>query len=192
MSGEMRLAVENDARQIQAIYAPVVRETAISFELEVPAVDEIAGRIRSTAELNLPWLVLENDGEVLGYAYASTFRSRAAYRWSAEVSVYVHANARRSQVGRKLYSALLRILACQGYHNAYAGTALPNPGSVRLHEVTGFSRIGIYHAVGFKFGAWHDVLWWERSLRDPGVDPAPLLTLSEASTRPQWRAALST
>ncbi len=187
----MRLAEQDDARQIQAIYAPVVRETAISFELEMPAVDEIARRIRSTAELSLPWLVLEKTGDVLGYAYASPFRARAAYRWSVEVSVYVHADARRAQVGRKLYLALLRILACQGYHNAYAGTALPNPGSVRLHEVTGFSRIGIYHAVGYKFGAWHDVLWWERSLRDPGVDPAPLMTLAEASTRPEWRAAIS-
>lgn len=189
MTGTIRLAEQDDARQIQSIYAPIVRDTAISFELEVPVVDEIARRIRSTAELNLPWLVLENDGEVLGYAYASTFRARAAYRWSVEVSVYVHAHARRAQVGRKLYRALLRILACQGYHNAYAGTALPNPGSVRLHEVAGFSRIGIYHAVGYKFGAWHDVLWWERALRTAPNQPAALLTLAEAQARPGWEDA---
>ena len=129
-------------------------------------------------------MVYEGAGDVLGYAYASPFRARPAYRWSVEVSVYVHEDARGAQVGRKLYNALLRILACQGYHNAFAGTALPNPSSVRLHEVTGFSRIGIYHAVGYKFGAWHDVLWWERALLTAPNEPAAIITLAEAQARP--------
>src|SRR5690606_40040690 len=133
MAPVIRLATEQDAAQIQAIYASIVRETAISFEFDPPTVEEMRQRIRKTFE-RLPWLVYEDRGAILGYVYASPHRERAAYQWSVDVSVYVRADARRSGVGRALYTSLFRLLALQGYYNAYAGISLPNPASVSLHE----------------------------------------------------------
>lgn len=128
--------------------------------------DEIARRIGGTLERGLPWLVLEQDGRVLGYAYASPWRPRAAYRWSVEVSVYVDAAGQRSGIGRAVYRSLFAVLALQGYCNAYAGATLPNDGSVRLHEALGFTTIGVCPRIGFKHGAWHDTIWWAKRLRD--------------------------
>ncbi|MGH7445077.1 MAG: GNAT family N-acetyltransferase [Longimicrobiales bacterium] len=145
----IRLAGAADAAQIHAIYAPVVRDTVVSFELEPPGVDVIAARVRATLDAGFPWLVAEGAGRILGYAYASRHRERAAYDWSTDVSVYVHEDARRRGVGRALYTSLFAVLTLQGYHNAYAGATLPNPASVALHEAVGFREIGIYWSVGY-------------------------------------------
>jgi phosphinothricin acetyltransferase len=160
----IRLATEHDAKQIHAIYAPIVRDTIISFELEIPAVDEMKQRICATLE-QYPWLVCDNDSEVMGYAYASAHRSRKAYQWSVDVSAYTHEIYRRQGVGRALYTALFEILRHQGYFNAYAGIALPNAGSIGLHEAMGFQPVGVYKSVGYKFGGWHDVSWHQLTLQ---------------------------
>jgi L-amino acid N-acyltransferase YncA len=161
----LRMAHAGDAEQILAIYAPVVRETAISFELEPPGIEEMRARITQILP-QYPWLVCMRDGDLLGYAYASAHRTRAAYQWAVDTTVYIDARFRRMGVGRALYTALLGVLPLQGYYNAYAGIALPNPGSVGLHEAMGFEAIGIYRQVGFKLGAWHDVGWWGRALQE--------------------------
>ncbi len=172
----IRMAKPADAAQIQAIYAPLVRETAISFELEPPDVEEMRGRIaKITAQY--PWLVCADGGEVMGYAYAGQHRERAAYQWAVDVTVYVRSDLRRKGVGRALYTALLGVLPLQGYYNAYAGIALPNPGSVGLHEALGFKPVGVYRQVGFKLGKWHDVGWWGLELQEhaaPTGAPAPV------------------
>jgi phosphinothricin acetyltransferase len=122
----IRLATPHDAAGIQAIYAPVVRETAISFEWDPPSVEDMRQRLGNTLE-GMPWLVCEHRGEILGYAYASPHRVRAAYQWSVDVSVYIHAQARRSGVGRGLYRSLFALLTLQGFYHAYAGIMPPNP-----------------------------------------------------------------
>lgn len=187
---QIRLAGEQDAAQIQAIYAPVVRDTVISFEMEIPTVGEMQERITSTL-VHFPWLVCTQQETVLGYAYASQHRSRAAYQWSVDVSVYIHAQARRMGVGHGLYESLFMILALQGFFNAYAGIALPNPGSVGLHEAVGFLPVGVYHHVGYKFGAWHDVGWWHLALRPATTPPEPPLNLDAVCRSPEFETALA-
>jgi phosphinothricin acetyltransferase len=185
----IRLATEADAGQVQAIYAPVVRDTATSFEEEAPTVGEVRERILRTTE-RLPWLVCVGGETILGYAYAVPHRTRAAYRWSVEESVYVHESARRAGVGRALLTSLLGALKVQGFYNVLAGITLPNPASVGLHEEAGFIPLGVYRKVGYKFGAWHDVLWLHRALREHVPDPAPPLSLAEAMSSPEWATAL--
>lgn len=178
----IRVATRADAHALLAIYGPIVRDTAISFELEVPAEDEFARRIAEVLP-ERPWLVALESGEVIGYAYAGAFRSRPAYRWSVEVSVYVAEPARGQGVGGALYGALLRILRSQGYVSAYAGITLPNPGSVRLHERLGFRAVGVFHRAGFKLGAWRDVGWWECALATPSGElagPRPFADLDRS------------
>ena len=159
-----------DAGQILAIYRPFVTETAVSFEFEPPDEGEMARRIGEITE-KYPWLVWEEEGRLLGYAYASSHRSRAAYQWSVEVSVYVHADARRGGIARRLYSELFERLREQGYYNAFAGITLPNDASVGFHEAVGFTPIGVYPQIGYKFGRWHDVGWWGLRLREDSDEP---------------------
>ena len=167
----VRLATSDDAPGVHAIYAPVVRDTSISFEAEPPTVAEVALRIGVTAP-RFPWLVADDDGVVAGYAYAGPHRDRTAYQWSAEVSVYVAPSHQRRGLGRTLYDALFDVLRAQGFATALAGITLPNVPSVALHEALGFRRIATYPAVGFKNGAWHDTAWWTLRLGD-GTAPEP-------------------
>lgn len=152
-----------DAPAVQAIYAPYVTSTTISFEEVPPDIAETERRIAAIL-LKYPYLVAEVDGQIVGYAYASEHRTRAAYRTSVDVTVYVAPGAQRSGVARCLYSRLLPAAAGLGYHAAFAGIALPNDASVGLHEAMGFKPVGIYREVGRKFDAWHDVGWWQRLL----------------------------
>jgi L-amino acid N-acyltransferase YncA len=191
MTAVIRLATADDAPGVQAIYAPIVRETAISFELEPPTVAEMQQRIVKTLE-HWPWLVCEPRGNILGYVYASQHRTRAAYQWSVDVSVYVHPNARRLGVGQALYRSLFALLALQGFYNAYAGITLPNPASVGLHESLEFHSVGVYRAVGYKLGAWHDVGWWQLTLRERAMSPEPPTDLDTVRASPAWSAALAT
>jgi len=171
MQKRIRSAEPQDARAIRDIYAPFVAENATSFEVTVPDVSEMERRINDS-RAQYPWLVFEGDANVLGYAYASSHRQRKAYQWCADVSVYVHAEARNCGVGKALYNALFEMLRRQGYINAYAGITLPNPASVRLHESLGFVQVGIYSRVGFKLGKWHDVSWFHLRLQE-AVTPIP-------------------
>jgi phosphinothricin acetyltransferase len=152
-----------DAAAVQTIYAPIVEHTAISFEEVAPSTKEMAQRIASIAASHA-FLVAEDDGGVVGYAYGSPHRARPAYRHSAEVTVYVAEQARRSGVATALYAGLLPVLKKKGFHAAFAGVALPNPGRLALHQAAGFLPVGVFEQVGFKFGRWHDVSWWQRIL----------------------------
>ena len=160
-----------DAAACLEIYAPYVRETCVSFEEVVPTVDEFRARIAATT-LSHPWLVLEDAGRVVGYAYASTHRTRAAYRWAADVTVYIAVSHHRLGVGRRLYVELFEKLRRQGFRILCAGIALPNEASVGLHQAMGFEPVGVYKRIGWKLGAWHDVAWFEMELV-PAGDSAP-------------------
>jgi len=161
----LRSATPDDAAALLAIYAPIVESTTISFETEPPTLEEFTARIQK-AVAKWAWLVAEQDGQCVGYAYGSMHRERAAYRYSVEVSAYVAESARRRGIGALLYHELFAALAARGYCNALAGIALPNAASVALHESVGFTAIGVFRNIGWKFGAWHDVAWFERQLRD--------------------------
>jgi L-amino acid N-acyltransferase YncA len=157
---KIRPARDDDAAAIRSIYEPVVRDTPISFEEKAPDTDEIVRRLRDS----IAWLVCDVDGIVAGYAYAGPFHPRAAYRWSAEVSLYVAPDHHRKGAGRRLLAALLDELRRQGFANALAGIALPNDPSVKLFESFGFRRVGLYERIGFKLDRWHDVGWWQLRL----------------------------
>ena len=169
--GKIRVAAEQDAQAVAAIYAPIVRDSTISFEVEPPTSEEMAKRIARTLETH-PWLVAERDGQVIGYAYAGRHRDRAAYRWSVDVTAYVGEGARRMGAGRALYDRLIVILKKQGFHSAYAGIALPNDASVGLHQAVGFKPLGVHKNVGFKHDAWRDVGWWQLELSNKSGTPA--------------------
>ncbi|MEO6349538.1 MAG: arsinothricin resistance N-acetyltransferase ArsN1 family B [Candidatus Limnocylindrales bacterium] len=170
-----------DGARIAEIYRPYVEETLVSFEDVAPTASEIAERLRTTLEWT-PWLVAEETGSVVGYAYASRHRERPGYRWSVDISVYIDPQWQRRGMGRALYTELLPILKRQGFVNVYAGIATPNPGSVRLHESIGMTLIGVYERVGFKFGEWPDVAWYGMRLREPAstpVEPTPFAALDD-------------
>lgn len=179
----IRFAKPADAGPCQAIYTPIVRDTTLSYETEPPSVEEMRRRIESTLP-QLPWLVDERGGTVAGFAYAAPFRTRAAYRWTVEVSVYIHEAGRRQGVGRGLYTTLLDMLRRQGYRTALAIISLPNPPSVALHEGLGFTPVGVFHNAGFKFGAWRDSGWWEFSLGAIDGAPAPPRPATEVPIDP--------
>ncbi len=147
-------------QSIHAIYIPFVVNTPVSFELVPPTEQEMRQRIEQTLQTH-PWLVCEEQGEILGYAYASQHRTRQAYQWSVDVSAYVHEQWHGKGIGKALYTSLFALLRLQGFYNVYAGIALPNPASVALHEAMGMSQVGIYPQVGYKLGEWHDVGWWQ-------------------------------
>ena len=169
-------ALPRDADAVAAIYRPAVESSTATFEEVAPDEVEMARRIRAVLP-RTPWLVAELNGVVVGYAYAAIHRERPGYRWSVDVSVYVAASHQGAGIGRALYGELIPLLRRQGFVNAYAGVALPNPASVALHEAVGMRRIGVYERVGFKFGAWHDVAWFGMRLADPAgppPEPAPV------------------
>ncbi|TFV67026.1 UNVERIFIED_ORG: N-acetyltransferase family protein [Bacillus sp. AZ43] len=159
----VRDAAPADAARCAEIYAPYVRDSAISFETEPPPAEEMAGRI-AAAQRDHAWLVLEDAGTVSGYAYGGPFMARAAYRWSATVSVYLAGDRRGSGGGRALYTALFDRLAARGIRTVMAGVALPNPASEGLHRSLGFTPVGTYRRVGWKLGRWHDVAWYQKDL----------------------------
>jgi L-amino acid N-acyltransferase YncA len=165
----VRDASERDAAACAAVYAPYVTDTAVTFESDPPSAADMAARI-AAAQPNHAWLVLEDGGRVVGYAYGGRFEPRAAYRWACEVSVYVEMGRRRTGSGRMLYEALLRRLAERGFRVAVAGMTLPNDASVGLQRAMGFEPVGTYRRIGFKHGRWHDVAWTQRTLGD-GEDP---------------------
>jgi phosphinothricin acetyltransferase len=178
MPPRVRRATAADAVGCADIYRPYVLDTAITFETEVPTVEEMANRIVESLAMH-EWLVLEVDGNITGYAYAHRFNSRAAYQWSVETSVYLAQDVRHSGGGRMLYAELLRRLAERGFRRAFAGIAQPNDASNALHEAFGFRPAAHYRRVGWKLGAWHDVQWWQLDLLEPDdeVDPpCPIAT----------------
>lgn len=189
MEPEVRIAEEKDAGQFLEIYGPICRDTTISFEYEAPGLDEMKSRIAGCLG-EFPWIVLEQDKLVLGYAYAGRHRSRTAYRWSTEVSIYVRDSQRRGGLGRCLYTTLFEILCMQGFFNAYAGVTLPNDPSVGFHKALGFDYVGTYENVGFKHGAWRDVSWWRKILAVHKQEPEAPLEFASIRTYPELKALL--
>jgi L-amino acid N-acyltransferase YncA len=171
---KVRDASPLDGEACAAIYTPYVTGTAITFEIEPPSAAEMAQRI-ADAQATHAWMVLEDEGRVVGYAYAGPMKPRAAYRWSCEVSVYLEQGRRRTGGGRALYEALFDRLTERGFRTAIAGMTLPNDASVGLHTALGFEPIGTYREIGWKLNAWHDVHWRQRPLAvlpDPPEEPS--------------------
>ncbi|HEM3578099.1 TPA: N-acetyltransferase [Streptococcus suis] len=160
---EIRSARIEDAADLVAIYAPYVEKTAITFETQVPTVNEFASRIEKTLG-KFPYLVAVEEGKILGYAYASTYYARAAYDWTVELSVYIQQEARGKGIGSMLYDALEEELTARGFKNFLACIALPNPASISLHEKRGYEQVAHFKKVGYKFGSWHDIVWLQKSL----------------------------
>jgi L-amino acid N-acyltransferase YncA len=185
----LRPAESGDAEAIAAIYAPIVRETFISFETEPPSPEIIAERIGMT-QWRHPRLVATDGRQVLGYAYAGEHRQRAAYQWSVDVTAYISEAARGRGVGRRLYGALIPILRAQGFRSAFAGIVLPNDPSVGLHEAVGFEPLGVYREVGHKLGAWRDVGWWRLGLADDDQPPAEPLSFGQLRKMSVFNALL--
>ena len=185
----VRLATPADGVACATIYAPYVAETAISFELVPPTADEMAARI-ARVTVHWPWLVVEVDGIVRGYAYATRHRERPAYDWTTETTVYVDRAFHGRGLGRTAMRALIAVLRLQGFHLVVAGITAPNPGSFGLHRALGFGRIGEFEAIGWKADAWHGVEFWglELSPRDPVPDP--VTPIGDLVGTPELAAAL--
>ena len=164
----IRPASAADAAALLAIYAPYVKQTAITFEYEVPSEEEFRERIHRTLQ-SYPWLVAEKEGRLLGYAYAGPFHERAAYRWAVETSIYVDCSMKHQGIGRLLHEALETDLVRRGFQNmnaciAYISTADPRlpVDSIRFHEHMGYIRVAHFHQCGLKFGRWYDTVWMEK------------------------------
>lgn len=155
-----------DASVISSIYAYYVKETPITFEIDVPDETEIKKRITEYTQKH-PWIVCEVGGKVVAYAYATPFKARAAYRWSVETSIYVDHNFHGQGLGEKLYRALCERLKAMGILNIVGVITLPNPSSIKLHEKMGFQLVGRFPEVGFKMGQWYDVGYWQLTLPKP-------------------------
>lgn len=176
MSAGIRFAdPARDAAGILAVYAPYIRETAVTFETEVPAPDAFTARVAGICA-DFPYLVLEVDGELAGYAYAHRQAERAAYAWNAELSIYLAGKWRGRGLGAPLYRLLERLLTMQGYVNLYGVITASNAGSIRLHEKLGYRQTGLHERTGWKFGQWHDVAWLHKRVREG--EPGTILPLS--------------
>ena len=176
----IRIATPEDAARLVAIYAPYVEQTAITFEYEVPSVEEFAGRIEHILE-KYPYLVAEAEGEIVGYAYAGTFKARAAYDWSVETTIYVNQKKKRMGIGGKLYAALEEALRAQHILNLNACIGYPQnedeyltKDSEKFHQKLGYRLVGTFHDSGYKFGRWYDMIWMEKMLgehTETGIRP---------------------
>jgi L-amino acid N-acyltransferase YncA len=186
----MRIATERDAEACHAIYAPTVLDTAITFETELPGVEAMRQRIQARLQ-HYPWLIWEEHGEVLAYAYAGRFRERAAYDWIAETSIYVHADARRRGIARRLYAALLDTMALQGINQAVGVITLPGEVSVALHESMGFEPAGVWKQAGYKLERWWDVGVWQKELQAVATPPAPVQSFSTLAQGEQLHRLLA-
>lgn len=173
---KLRTATPLDARSLAKIYEYYVNNTTITFEYEAPDEAEFARRISTKLE-GYPYLVAEEDGVPIGYAYASQFRERAAYAWSCELSIYINKNKRGFHIGEKLYGALEELLRAQNFTMLCAGITSPNEPSVAFHKKRGFSHIGTMDRIGFKFGGWHDVMWYVKEISSIDV-PLPIIPFS--------------
>ena len=170
MHRTVRDATEADAAACAAVYEPYVTGTTITFEYDPPTADQMARRI-ADAQRRHAWVVLEDEGRVVGYAHAGPVKERAAYQWSCEVSVYLEQGWGRRGGGRALYEALFERLAARGYRRAIAGMTQPNEASAGLHRALGFEPIGVQRRIGWKHGAWRDVAWAQRDLGPGGEAP---------------------
>jgi L-amino acid N-acyltransferase YncA len=190
MTIQIRLASPADASQIREIYAPIVLNTPTSFEYVVPEIEDITARITKTLQ-QYPWLVCDIGGQVAGYTYASSFRSRQAYQWTTEVTAYIHPKFHRRGIGRGLYTSLFAILRQQGYFNAISIITVPNDASIGLHETMGFEKIGVFENMGYKFKEWHSTGWWQLELCPMPNNPQSPTPITELTKRQNFANLLS-
>jgi len=188
---EISMAEPADASQILDIYRPFIENTAVTFETEIPSLEEFSERI-GNVEGEAPWLVCKTDEDVVGYAYAGMYRVRAAYRWSREVSAYVKEGYRGMGIASGLYTSLIEFLRLQGYCNLLACITIPNPGSIRFHESMGFRHVGTYRNVGFKLDRFHDVGWWELFIGDVSKAPSCIRPVGDVCDSAEGHEALET
>lgn len=174
----IRIANLQDAPKLLEIYAPYVENTAVTFEYSVPTLEEFTARMKNILE-KYPYLVAEENGEIIGYTYASAFKARAAYAWSVETSIYVKEGAHRHGIGQALYNALEEILRKQHVCNLCACIAYPNPESIAFHEKFGYVNVAHFHASGYKNGVWYDMIWMEKELCAHSIPPLPFLPFPE-------------
>lgn len=179
MNTNIRPAVPADAAALLAIYRPYVEETAVTFEYEVPTAEEFARRILDFSGF-YPYLVWEEDGQILGYAYAHRHKERAAYQWNVELSIYLAKDVCRQGIGSRLYGALIELLLLQGVQNFYGCVTMPNDASDALHKKMGFKLCSLWHHCGYKLGKWHDVAWYEMNIAVTDTPPA-LRSIHEVS-----------
>lgn len=186
----IRTARDEDAGAIHAIYAPSVTDGVATFETELPGADTMRERIRARLQ-QYPWLVWEEAGEVLAYAYAGRFRERAAYDWIAETSIYVRADAVRRGIARRLYGTLLDVMALQGITQAVGVITLPGTVSVAMHEKMGFTPAGAWRQGGYKLGQWWDVGVWQKTLLPATVPPHPVTPFPALAGAPALQRLLA-
>jgi L-amino acid N-acyltransferase YncA len=185
----IRMATPADADEVAAIYAPYCDGSAVSFEQTAPTADQVAQRITAVVAQR-PWLVLEDDRSVVGFAYAAPHNERWAYRWSVNTAIYIRGTHQRRGAGRALYATLFDVLRLLGYYRAVAGITLPNPASVGLHEAMGFERVGVYRDIGYKLGAWRDVGWYEAPLQPLPAVPSEPRSIGALHESAEWHAAV--
>ncbi len=174
----IRFAKPSDAKAILSIYAPYIEKTAVTFEYDVPSVEEFAFRI-SEITAHYPWIVYEEEGEILGYAYGGPDHTRAAYQWTVESSVYISENAKGRGIGKALYEELFKILKAQNFCVCYAIIIEENEISLKMHEKFGFKQIGFAKNSGYKLGAWHSVVTMEKQLNEFSVPPKPVISITK-------------
>jgi L-amino acid N-acyltransferase YncA len=172
ISGSVRSASLQDAAACVAIYRPYVENTAISWDIEVPSVDEMASRIASAQKAH-EWLILELDDRVIGFAYGHALIRLPSFQWSAETGIYIHVDHRGAGHGRRLYTQVLRRLTERGYRRAFAGITQPNEASNVFHRSFGFQDAGVYRRVEWKHNSWHDVAWMQLDLLGPADQNGP-------------------
>ncbi len=182
---EIRTVSPNDAEEILSIYAEYVKNTAITFEYEVPSVEEFRGRIENTLKM-YPYIKAVNNGKIIGYAYAGVFKGRAAYDWSVEVTIYVYINSHGLGCGKKLYNELERLLNKQGIQNVNACIAYTEhedeyltKNSPEFHEHMGYRTVGKFNKCAYKFGRWYDMIWMEKMLGSHEEKPQAVKTFEE-------------
>lgn len=175
---EIRIATLADAEAVLEIYKPFVTDTVVTFEEIVPSVSEFRERMASILT-ECPYLLCLINGRIVGYAYASAYRSRSSYRWNREVTVYIHPDGQRKNIGTALYYALIEILKKQNFANLLAVVTLPNEGSARLHERVGFTPCAVFNQVGYKMNQWHKVGWWELALIPSDESPKEPVLFSD-------------
>lgn len=178
----IRAARPEDAEKLLNIYAPYVETTSITFEYTVPSVEEFRSRIKSTLN-RYPYLTAVRGNEIVGYAYASEFRTRAAYSWDVETSIYIKMDQKGNGIGKKLYDCLEKILAAQHIQNLYACITYPNPQSIGFHEHLGYRTIGHFTKCGYKFQHWDDMIWMEKMLGDHPKTPEKVLSFPEVASQ---------
>ena len=186
---KIRLATSNDTEKLLEIYAPYVAKTSISFEYEIPSVEEFSARIEKTLK-KYPYIVTEINGEILGYSYTSEFNKRDAYNWAVEISIYIKENKRKTGLGRKLYEAIEKISKAQNIINLNACIACPNVedryltrNSIEFHRHMGYKTVGKFHQCGYKFGRWYDVVWMEKIIRYHDSSPNPVILFPDLNKK---------